>query len=371
MKQAVLLLSNRHDISVCEKYNELKSSCKEIADVYLLYDMTTGFDSQKMSCFDNIYTFDASILTELGYYAFVNKFDGNCHFPVLKFYFDNPNEYDYVWVIEDDVIFTGDWSLLFNAFSEDDADLITSLIRPYSEDKLWPWWNSLGIPDDEDLDIQNLYASFNPVYRLSSMAIKCLDTDMRRGWCGHFEATIPTIIKKNGLKIKDIKDNQTSEFYTEDSHTWVPLFVQDFKNNTIYHPIKEKKISKQFRRNCLISIVGQGSKHKKWLIGGEDRTFDLHLIVYDLSFGKYYNDADFMYYKRGRNQDLVYDYLKNHKYLIDVYDSFFIIDENYNIDYRSIESIFEKMDTKTEKCSLQELFMPCISKEMMKSLILK
>lgn len=369
MKQAVLLLSNRHDISVSDKYNELKSSCKEIADVYLLYDMTAGFDSQKMSCFDNIYTFDTSILSELGYYAFVNKFDGNCHFPVLKFYFDNASKYDYVWVIEDDVVFTGDWSMLFNAFFEDDADLVASFIRPYSDDKLWPWWDSLGFPDDENLDIQNLYASFNPVYRLSSKAIKCLDTDMRRGWCGHFEATIPTILKKNDLKIKDI--NKISKFYTENSHSWLPLFVQDFKKNTIYHPVKEKITSTQYRKNCLISIVGQNSNHKKWLTGGEDRTFDLHLIVYDLSFGKYYDDADFMYYARGKGQELVYDYFKKHRYLLEVYDFFFIIDENCGMEYQSIEFVFEDMNTKTKDCSLQELFMPCISKEMMKSLISK
>lgn len=113
-------------------------------------------------------------------------------------------------------------------------------------------------------------------------------------------------------------------FYTDDTHTWTSLRVQSVKPNMIYHPIKEKVSKRTYRKNCLLSVVGEHSRHKAWISGGVERNYDTHLIVYDLSFGKHYDDADFVYGKAGRSVELIKDYFDNHAGLLDQYDYFFI-----------------------------------------------
>ena len=232
------------------------------------------------------------------------------------------------------------------------------------------------MPEGVVLSTDKLYASFNPIYRLSAKAMECLDIEMRKGWRGHFEALVPTIVAKYGLTMRDmggegqfVKNGTENKFYTENTHTWIPLRVQVIIPNMIYHPIKEKISKKTYRRNCLLSIVGEHSNYKVWMTGDVDRNFDVHLIVHDLSFRKNYGGTDFAYGKAGRNTELIKDYFNSHEYLLNQYHYFFIIDEMSSIMTPQINSLFDEMEKDANEFSLVGMTMPCFRQDLMKQLL--
>ena len=365
MKQAILLLTNRTDYTICDRYNKLEREYGQKADVFLLFDKSSSINNFELKHFARVYTFGVQELIDEGYTALESGFLGNCHYPLLKFHKDYP-EYDYCWLVEDDVVFSGDWSVFFDAFVDDTSDLLAAKIRNYADEPYWYWWPSVKSPEGILLSANELYASFNPVYRLSARALECLEEEMRNGWRGHFEALVPTIIVKYGLLMHDIGENV---FYTDDTYTWTPLHVQPMIPNMIYHPIKEKGSKGTDRHFCLLSIVGEHSNHKVWITGAVERKFDIHLIVSDSSFGKHYDDADFVYGKIGRKVNLIKDYFDHHKHLLSQYDYFFVIDEMSQMIAPQINSLFDEMKKESSEFSLVGMTMPCFSRETMRQLL--
>ncbi len=365
MKQAILLLTNRTDGAICDRYNKLESEYGQKADVFLLFDNSSSINDQELKHFARIYTFGVQALIDEGYTALESGFLGNCHYPLLKFHKDYP-EYDYCWLVEDDVVFSGDWSFFFDCFIKDSSDLLAAKIRNYAEDPYWYWWSSVKTPEGMRLLDNELYASFNPIYRLSARAIECLEEEMRNSWRGHFEALVPTIIVKHGFSMHDIGEKG---LYADDTHTWMPLLVQSMKPNMIYHPVKEKASKGVNRHFCLLSIVGEHSCHKAWIAGYVERNFDVHLIVYDSSFGKHCNDADFVYGKTGKKLDLIKDYFEHHKNLLSQYDYFFFINEMSQMIAPQINSLFDEMKKASSEFSLVGMTMPCLSQKTMRQLL--
>ena len=365
MKQAILLLTNRTDGTIRNRYEKLEREYGQKADIFLLFDNSASIDNPELEHFHRIYRFSVSDLIDEGYVALESGFLGNCHYPLLKFHKDYP-EYDYCWLIEDDVVFSGNWSIFFDAFIKDSSDLLAAKIRSYADDPYWYWWSSVKTPEGMTLSTHELYASFNPIYRMSARAMECLDIEMRNGWRGHFEALIPTIIVKHGLTKCDIGNDGV---YTDETHTWMSLQVQPLVPNKIYHPIKEKALYDTDKKNCLISVVGEYSSKKTWLCERAKRNYDIHLIVYDSSFWKHYDNADFVYGKIGKKVDLIKDYFDNHECLLSQYKYYFVIDEDSQLDSMQINDLFDEMEKDNNEFSLIGLTMPCIRQDIMKQLM--
>ena len=372
MKQAILLLTNRTDYAVRDRYDKLVSDYGKKADVFLLFDNSSLTDNRELEHFKRIYTFNVPELIAEGYTALEEGFLGNCHYPILKFYQDYP-EYNYYWRIEDDVVFSGDWSVLFDAFANDASDLVSGKIRTYMDDPSWYWWESVKTPKGVILSPNEMYASFTPVFRLSAKSLDCLADEMCKGWRGHFEARSPTIIARHGMSMRDmggegrfVNPSDVHRFYTEDTHTWIPLRVQPMTPNKIYHPIKEKISRRSYRRNCLLSIVGKNSCHKEWMTGNVDRNFDIHLIIYDSSFTNHYDDADFAYGKNGRKTELIIDYFNHHQQMLSHYDYYFIIDEKWLMTANQINHLFDEMVNKKHIFCYVGKNMACFSHKIMR-----
>ena len=351
MKQVILLMTNKSDYTVVEKIQQLLLNISSSTDFYILYNTSkTSLPSSLQPYAKRIFCFSSDILYTLGYTPLGDSLvSGNCHFPLLDFFLTYP-EYDYYWTIEDDVVFSGKWGTLFDYYSNDATDMISAHIKSFSEAPQWEWWDSLNT----GLDIikkENIICAFNPVYRLSHRALQYVHESLLNGWKGHAEVVISTILKHNNLSIKDfggtgnfVPIGEENLFYDNQTHSHVALSIQAIRQDIIYHPIKQKIGSRQLRKNCVISAVGKKSLHKYWLRNGENRTFDLHLIVYDESFTEFYNDADFVYLKKGFKLKLVYDYLMNHTNFLEHYSFFFIPDDDIMTDAQSIDKLFSLME---------------------------
>ncbi|MBO4846770.1 MAG: hypothetical protein J5525_10725 [Lachnospiraceae bacterium] len=371
MKQAILLLSNRTDYSVRDRYDKLIKDYGHKAEIYLLFDATKGYNKQELVNFEHVYPFNVNTMIDDGYTALKEGFLGNCHYPVLAFHKEYP-EYDYLWIVEDDVFFSGDWSVLFDTFTDDPADLIATKIRCYEEEPTWYWWKSMRAGMDETISKNIMYACFIPIYRLSAKAIDCLYTEVRNGWRGHFEGVVPTVLIKNGLTLRDmngkgfgLNERVNLHFYSDSTHNWSPLYVQSFEKNMIYHPIKQKVSKITYQHYCLLSVVGEHSRHIEWITGNVRRNYDVHLIVNDMSFGKHYDDADFVYGKTGRKVELIKDYFNNHNYLLKEYDYFFLIDEMCGMNVNQINELFKDMAQDDCEFSIVGMTMPCLRQDTM------
>ncbi len=95
------------------------------------------------------------------------------------------------------------------------------------------------------------------------------------------------------------------------------------------------------KKNCVISAVGRGSLHREWIQGSAD--FDLHLLIYDDSYSYFYNDSPFIMCQKGYKLKLLYDYLKRNPRFLEIYDYFFVPDDDIRMSTEQINALFREM----------------------------
>ena len=351
MKQVILFLSGKSDFCTIKKFDKLSIMNRDDAnDTIFLYHQKEQEVPDTIKSVPH-YTFTSDILHNMGYTPIEQQLlPGSNHFPLLKFYLSYPN-YDYYWLIEDDVYFNGNWDSFFNLFTTHSFDLISAYLKIYQEEPEWPWWKTLHT-GNECLDNNNKIHSFNPVYRLSVRALSYIHEALSNGWSGHHEVLIPTLLSLRGCSIADMGGDGyyvikgfRNKLYDKNTFSHLPLKPQEKRADMLYHPIKEKYMSTAYKlkKYCIISSVGSNSLHKEWSKGKESALFDLHLIVYDQSFNNFYDDADFISYSKGYKLKLVFDYLQHHPEYLEHYEYFFIPDDDIQTDAFQIARLFELM----------------------------
>lgn len=343
MRQAILLLTTCSDVNLINKASCFLEIENQENNFFILFNQKSEkLPDALKELIDHLYTFTDDVIYSFPFQAWGDSLiPGSPHFALLRFFCDHP-DYDYYWVIEDDVVYTGHWSDFFSAFRLNKSDFLSAYLRNMEEDPNWPWWYTLSSAS-EKLDCNHLYSTFNPCYRISRLAVNILYQGLSEGWNGHFEVLIPTLLRYKGLEINDISSLHDAPQYSLSTYNYSQLSAQPFCSNTLYHPIKEKMIRSDLRRNCVISAVGSNSLHSSWS-ASDSRSFDVHLIVYDNSFQNYYRAAEFVSYKKGYKLKLVYDYLMQHPDYIEHYNYFFIPDDDILVDESQIESLFDIME---------------------------
>ncbi|MBD0258518.1 MAG: DUF3405 domain-containing protein, partial [Cytophagales bacterium] len=144
-KQAFLLLTAKATPTITDFYQTLREATSHLGDAFVLYHQQEQELPGKLEKVHH-FAFDESKLSELNFVPIgFRVVPGNTHFPLFAFLDMNPG-YDYYWVIEDDVRFSGDWKYFFDSFSAVDKDFLTSHIRTSAQEPDWPWWPYLANP---------------------------------------------------------------------------------------------------------------------------------------------------------------------------------------------------------------------------------
>ncbi len=253
--QAILLLTNKNSPIILKQYILLVEATKRNSDVFIVYHQKDDFNPLfYVGC--NLFIFTDNVLTELGYNPLCESIlPGSNHYPLLKFYKEKPN-YEYYWVIEDDVRFNGDWEFWFNTFLTLTGDFFSCHICHWEEEQEWLWW--LLLHPYNQVPLYKRIRSFNPIYRISNNALQHLNMMLLDGWIGHHEVLIPTLLKLGGYQIFDFGGNSKyvpsylmNKFYTStkpntkgilNSGTMRcrPIFdAIGAKPNKLYHPVKD------------------------------------------------------------------------------------------------------------------------------------
>lgn len=178
---------------------------------------------------------------------------GNCDLPIIMFARKFP-DYDYFFVMEDDVTYTGDIATLVTELSSDDADLLCTHLHDCP--KKWDYKSSFTsqITDYSE----PLKLCFLPFFRISKQGINAIDEAYQHGLFGHHEIVWPFVLFKQNMTVQDIGGTNV---YT--SPAYINKYYQGFvdstgrkngsftptppklktgrKKNTLYHPIKPFK----------------------------------------------------------------------------------------------------------------------------------
>jgi hypothetical protein len=253
--QAFLLLTTKATGAITDAYHAIREATQHLGDAFLLYhqqEPQLPAQLEKISHF----AFNDATLSELNYIPIgFRVVPGNTHFPLFDFLSRNTT-YDYYWVIEDDVRFSGDWKYFFDAFSGLDRDFLSSHIRTPAQEPDWSWWHYLANPY-RVIPFENRLRSFNPIYRLSAKAVRYLGEAFRAYWCGHYEVMLATLLKEGGLSMADfggtgefVLPGYENKFYLSASPggqgelsggtmRYRPAFAATGSEaNKLYHPVK-------------------------------------------------------------------------------------------------------------------------------------
>lgn len=346
MKQAVLYLTNKSNEWTLSAFHALEQSLQGKADVYFAYHQQGDVLPVSLQNIENQFVFTSDILSELGYTPIEEGklVPGSNHFPLLKFFKENQG-YDYYWLVEDDVRFSGEWKEFFGSFASCTSDFLSSVIETKAENPNWYWWTSLKT-GNEVIAEEKLLKSFNPIYRLSRQALACIDAYLIIGWMGHHEVLLPTLLYNEGFLLEDfggegtfVRPENKAKFYDDTSMRIAPVLPDDRKNY-LFHPVKEEKVRQDgsYKKNAVFVAAGEGSLHRQLLKGNAN--FDLHLLIYDGSYSKFCNDTDFIACDAGYKMDMTYRYLHRHPDLLNKYEYFFLMDDDIEMSTEEVNKLF-------------------------------
>ena len=349
MKQAVLYLTTKSNEWTLSSFHALEQSLQGKADVYFAYHQQGDVLPVSLQNIENLFVFTSDVLNELGYTPIEKGklVPGSNHFPLLKFFKENQG-YDYYWLVEDDVRFSGEWKDFFGSFASCTSDFLSSVIETKAENPNWYWWTSLKT-GNEVIAEEKLLKSFNPIYRLSRQALACIDAYLRIDWMGHYEVLLPTLLYNEGFLLEDfggegtfVRPENKAKFYDDTSMRIAPVLPDDRKNY-LFHPVKEEKVRQNgsYKKNAVFVPVGKDSLHRQLLKGDAD--FDLHLLIYDGSYNKFCNDSDFIACDAGYKMDMTYRYLHRHPEFLEKYEYFFLMDDDIVISTEDVNRLFSMM----------------------------
>jgi len=187
----------------------------------------------------------------------------NLDMALLHFFRMHP-EYEYYWMIEFDVRYSGDWKTFFSAFDGNDSDLLGTAVQRREENPGWAHWSGV-CTGQENVASTNFVKSFTPMIRLSNRGFEAINDAYSRGWYGHYEGLWSTVIAHAGFKIEEIGNegsftpvDRRGKFYTTTpSHNelWPGTFVfrplrpesiVEEAADMLWHPVKTRDTPRWF-----------------------------------------------------------------------------------------------------------------------------
>ena len=272
--QVFLFMCHYISKGITKEYEKLLRATKGIGEAYYLYHSSSEEIPAAVKE-HNYYLYTYKSLASLNYPMLgPSLIPGHCHFPVLKFFQDNPR-FDHYWLIEYDVRFSGNWHVFFDYFNTVKEGFLTSHIRSHADEPKWTWW-SLRHPQ-KSIPISERLRSFNPIYRISNPALVSLHQSLQDGWCGHQEVVMPTLLSYNGFHLRDFggrgrftSPDTVNKFYfsandqfgnlDRGTMRYRPLFLRvGWRKNKLYHPVKhlswKQRIPIYFRRCWRFPLI--------------------------------------------------------------------------------------------------------------------
>lgn len=237
--------------------DKLMKECGPSVSIVPLFDHTRGpFRVDHLIGARNLTWAEAA--RRLPYQAKLGQHPGsfwprNIDLPLMWYFHSHPEHHHY-WLMEYDVRFTGQWPDFFRHFAGNESDLLATTVFDYDFRPQWRHWNTLSSP--QVVPCRDRVRALFPLYRISNAALRALHSAYCSGWSGHYEVTIPTILKTRGFTLEDIggdgayvASGNRNRFYRNSpgnaglapgTFTVASNALSDnYPRNLLWHPIKE------------------------------------------------------------------------------------------------------------------------------------
>jgi hypothetical protein len=202
-RRAVILLSHALDPVTLSRHAALRSALGATHDVMLALTGKPGDEAAALGLADaEVLSPDEIFLDAYGAKAASRAIvPGNNDLALLAFARRRP-AYAHFWMIEYDVFFPRGAGLLARLDAASDAELITATRpRNRTESADWHWWPTLRhAPSEPRWGLR--CAALLCIARYGARLIAELDAAYRAGWDGHFEAVVPTIAARRGMRME-------------------------------------------------------------------------------------------------------------------------------------------------------------------------
>lgn len=244
MKQALIFLTHIFSPRIRGHYLRLRQETEGLLDTYVVYNQNPDKHND-----DPLIDFRVTDNDEISerfrqrrhrMSGVAGGFVDGLFVPIIL---SSLKSYDYIWVMEFDVDYAGNWSDFFKLFPDDDeTDFLSPIIR--SREAMPDWWNWNWFKVPSNVDNSNYTFSFSVLMRVSFRLANTFNEAVRTDrWRGQGEALWPTITKHNGLSLKDIGEgsNYTRETfcYRPVTHYWYwHEAPEQFTPGLLYHPVK-------------------------------------------------------------------------------------------------------------------------------------
>ena len=180
-RQCALFLTSTTDERVIKQFKRLRAQAQDHVDVYLVVNS---------SPLPVVASPDAEELMPLRFAAMMaNGFMVPGYVDLIWMPLGLAAPYPYVWMIEFDVDYAGDWGQFFAQFRRNRADLLTTSLTRLVDDPGWDHWETIRAP--ATVDAADWRRDFHPIMRLSQRFMRAYVSQMRSpDWAGHHEFTI-------------------------------------------------------------------------------------------------------------------------------------------------------------------------------------
>lgn len=207
-RDAVAFLTHKWDPRLARHFAKFRRETERVLPVYLVYHLPEGSALPQGVEPDLVVTNDdVRAQFPAGFAQLASRLPHSLYNQVdliwLTAFLDpKVREFDRLWLIENDVDYSGNWGDFFAATADYEGDLIATHFRWRHQELTWMWLKDIVDPRDDPGD---QLMGFFPVTRLSRRAIEVVAESYRRWeWRGHFELVLPTIVHRAGLSISEL-----------------------------------------------------------------------------------------------------------------------------------------------------------------------
>lgn len=208
---AVLFLTHYVNSGIVRRFRRLERELAGRHDVYFAVDLASSRSHRRVTgdlVGERLFLFNLALLKRLPYARASGPWDFNSIVPgrvdlVVQLFARLHPRYERIYLVENDVVWTGHWRDLFEALDASPADLLGTNSFHAAEYPSWNVWPTLATPD-LDLPPERRVRFLLAFCRYSRPALRALEGVYARGWQGHFEALVPTALLAAGLRLEDI-----------------------------------------------------------------------------------------------------------------------------------------------------------------------
>jgi hypothetical protein len=250
MNCIVLLLTESNYVNVQKLYNDISKAELQDFDI-IVFDHQGSSQSDIPTIHFSPHDIPDKFVTNM-----INPKGPWDYFPIWA----HENKYEYYWVIEDLVYYSGNWTDIFNKYVNIECDLLTNT---EFHDFEWNWWNKprnvygkseSGYPYDSFI----YPTAFLPFSRFSRQLIEKGHHYLDSGHKAFIEIFWPTICLKESLSVMSWDSTDIGDF------SWKPSgqYVKPTQKNKLWYP--KKIVVIQFKQPTLNQFL----KNKKVLVIG-------------------------------------------------------------------------------------------------------